>query len=104
MLVNNAGVYGPMGEIGDVDWRAWVETIEVNLLGSVLMARAVVPSMKARCRRSHYPDLRRRRHGADAAHHGLRGLKSGSGSFCRVARPWNSRPSASPSTPSRREH
>jgi len=48
VLVNNAGIYGPMGAIEDVDWREWVRAIEVNLLGSVLMARAVVPSMKAR--------------------------------------------------------
>jgi len=48
VLVNNAGIYGPMGAIEDVDWREWVRTIEINLLGSVLMARAVVPAMKAR--------------------------------------------------------
>jgi NAD(P)-dependent dehydrogenase (short-subunit alcohol dehydrogenase family) len=48
VLVNNAGIYGPMGAIEDVDWRQWVRTIEINLIGSVLMARAVVPTMKAR--------------------------------------------------------
>ena len=48
VLVNNAGIYGPMGAIEDVDWREWVRTIEINLLGSVLTARAVVPAMKAR--------------------------------------------------------
>jgi len=48
VLVNNAGIYGPMGTIDDVDWRAWVRAIEINLLGSVLVARAVVPAMKAR--------------------------------------------------------
>jgi NAD(P)-dependent dehydrogenase (short-subunit alcohol dehydrogenase family) len=50
VLVNNAGVYGPMGGIEDVDWPEWVRAIEINLLGSVLMARAVVPSMKSRRR------------------------------------------------------
>jgi NAD(P)-dependent dehydrogenase (short-subunit alcohol dehydrogenase family) len=48
VLVNNAGIYGPMGAIEEVDWREWVRTIEINLMGSVLMARAVVPAMKAR--------------------------------------------------------
>jgi len=48
VLVNNAGIYGPMGAIEEVDWHDWVHAIEVNLLGSVLTARAVVPSMKAR--------------------------------------------------------
>lgn len=46
VLVNNAGIYGPMGAIEDVDWKSWVEAIEINLLGSVLMARAVVPHFK----------------------------------------------------------
>ena len=47
ILVNNAGVYGPKGLIEDVDWAAWVKAIEVNLLGSVLMCRAVLPHFKA---------------------------------------------------------
>ena len=48
ILVNNAGVYGPMGTIEDVDWDAWVDAIRINLLGSVLVARAIVPHFKAR--------------------------------------------------------
>jgi NAD(P)-dependent dehydrogenase (short-subunit alcohol dehydrogenase family) len=46
ILVNNAGVYGPMGSIWDVDWRAWVQAIEINLFGSVLAARALVPQLQ----------------------------------------------------------
>ncbi|MGH7215417.1 MAG: SDR family NAD(P)-dependent oxidoreductase, partial [Tepidisphaeraceae bacterium] len=34
-LVNNAGVYGPMGPIESVDWDAWVQAIQVNLFGTV---------------------------------------------------------------------
>jgi NAD(P)-dependent dehydrogenase (short-subunit alcohol dehydrogenase family) len=49
-LVNNAGVYGPMGAIEDVDWQQWVRTLEINIQGSVLMARAVLPAMKLRRR------------------------------------------------------
>jgi NAD(P)-dependent dehydrogenase (short-subunit alcohol dehydrogenase family) len=48
VLVNNAGVYGPMGPIEEVDWKAWVQAIEVNLFGTVLMTRAVVPHLRAR--------------------------------------------------------
>jgi 3-oxoacyl-[acyl-carrier protein] reductase len=48
VLVNNAGVYGPMGDIADVDWAAWVDAIQINLMGSVLMARAAVNHMKSR--------------------------------------------------------
>jgi len=46
ILVNNAGIYGPMGTIDEVDWTAWVRAIEINLLGSVLLCRAVVPYMR----------------------------------------------------------
>ena len=48
VLVNNAGVYGPMGPIEDVDWTAWIKALEVNLLGSVLICRALVPHFKQR--------------------------------------------------------
>jgi NAD(P)-dependent dehydrogenase (short-subunit alcohol dehydrogenase family) len=47
-LVNNAGVYGPLGPIEEVDWRAWVEAVEINLFGSILMCRALLPHFKAR--------------------------------------------------------
>ena len=47
ILVNNAGIYGPMGVIEAVDWGQWVKAIEINLFGSVLMCRAVLPAMKA---------------------------------------------------------
>ena len=46
ILVNNAGIYGPKGLIEDVDWDEWVRAIEINLLGSVLMCRAVLPHFK----------------------------------------------------------
>jgi NAD(P)-dependent dehydrogenase (short-subunit alcohol dehydrogenase family) len=43
ILVNNAGVYGPKGRIDEVDWDEWARAIEINLLGSVLPARALAP-------------------------------------------------------------
>lgn len=48
ILVNNAGVYGPKGTIDEVDWTEWVRTIEINLLGSVLMCRHLIPHMRER--------------------------------------------------------
>ena len=47
ILVNNAGVYGPKGSIDSVDWAQWIQAININLLGSVLMCRAVVTHMKS---------------------------------------------------------
>jgi 3-oxoacyl-[acyl-carrier protein] reductase len=46
VLVSNAGVYGPLGLIEDVDWAEWVRAIEINLMGTVLACRAVVPLMR----------------------------------------------------------
>src|SRR5262245_3965717 len=48
VLVNNAGVLGPIGPLEAVDWEAWVETVTINLLGTVLMCRAVIPGMRER--------------------------------------------------------
>jgi NAD(P)-dependent dehydrogenase (short-subunit alcohol dehydrogenase family) len=48
ILINNAGVYGPKGLIEEIDWDEWVRAIEINLLGSILMCRAVLPHFKAR--------------------------------------------------------
>jgi NAD(P)-dependent dehydrogenase (short-subunit alcohol dehydrogenase family) len=45
-LINNAGVYGPMGCIEDVDWNQWIEAMQINLFGTVLMCRAVIPIMR----------------------------------------------------------
>ena len=43
ILVNNAGVYGPKGRIEDVDWEEWARAVEINLLGSILMAKTFLP-------------------------------------------------------------
>lgn len=42
-LVNNAGIYGPKGAIEDVDFAEWARAIEINLYGTVLPCRAVLP-------------------------------------------------------------
>lgn len=45
ILVNNAGVYGPIGPTHEIDWDAWVDAININLLGTVYACRAVTPAM-----------------------------------------------------------
>jgi NAD(P)-dependent dehydrogenase (short-subunit alcohol dehydrogenase family) len=47
VLVNNAGVYGPMGTIDEVDWKAWADAIAINLHGSVLACRAMLPHFRS---------------------------------------------------------
>ena len=48
ILVNSAGVYGPKGPVEDNDWAAWVQAIEIDLYGAVLLCRALVPHLKRR--------------------------------------------------------
>jgi NAD(P)-dependent dehydrogenase (short-subunit alcohol dehydrogenase family) len=45
-LICNAGVYGPKGRVEDCDWTEWVQAVEINLLGTVLCCRTVVPIMR----------------------------------------------------------
>lgn len=47
ILVNNAGVYGPKGKIEDVDWSSWTQAIEINVYGSILMCKMVLPHLKS---------------------------------------------------------
>jgi len=46
ILVNNAGVYGTKGLIEDIEWEEWVHAIEINLFGSVLMMKTLIPHFR----------------------------------------------------------
>jgi NAD(P)-dependent dehydrogenase (short-subunit alcohol dehydrogenase family) len=48
ILVNSAGVYGPKGLVEDNDWAQWVQAIEIDLFGAVLLCREIVPHLKRR--------------------------------------------------------
>jgi len=48
LLVNNAGVSGPVGDAWQVDPDDWWRAVEVNLRGVFLCSRAVLPAMTAR--------------------------------------------------------
>jgi 3-oxoacyl-[acyl-carrier protein] reductase len=45
VLVNNAGVLGPVGPLVKNDVDDWINTIEVNLIGTFLCCREVLPTM-----------------------------------------------------------
>jgi NADP-dependent 3-hydroxy acid dehydrogenase YdfG len=47
VLVNNAGVGGPLGLAWEVDSDAWWQTLEVNVRGTHLVTSAVLPGMVA---------------------------------------------------------
>lgn len=46
VLVNAAGVYGPIGPVTDIDLSEWVRALHVNLLGTLYMCHDVIPSMQ----------------------------------------------------------
>ncbi|SDO73116.1 SDR family NAD(P)-dependent oxidoreductase [Lentzea jiangxiensis] len=48
VLVNNAGVGGPIGPLWTVDEAEWVRAFEVGLFGAVRVTRAVLPSLTGR--------------------------------------------------------
>jgi len=50
LLVNNAGVVGPIGPLWEVDASDWWNAIDVNLRGILLTSRLVLPEMVARRR------------------------------------------------------
>jgi NAD(P)-dependent dehydrogenase (short-subunit alcohol dehydrogenase family) len=50
ILVNNAGIAGPVGPFQENDMTAWIQTIQVNLIGTYLCCRAVVPIMHKQSR------------------------------------------------------
>jgi NADP-dependent 3-hydroxy acid dehydrogenase YdfG len=45
ILVNNAGIAGPIAPLQESDMAAWVRTLQVNVVGTYLCCRAVLPTM-----------------------------------------------------------
>jgi NAD(P)-dependent dehydrogenase (short-subunit alcohol dehydrogenase family) len=48
LLVNNAAIPGPIGPFWETDAEQWWRTLDVNLRGAMLCARAVLPGMISR--------------------------------------------------------
>ena len=48
VLVNNAGVFGPVGSLLSYDTAAWRDVLDVNLTGQFLVAKHVIPGMVQR--------------------------------------------------------
>lgn len=46
VLINIAGVQGPIGEFVSNDYQKWIDVIRVNLLGTVQVIKAALPKMK----------------------------------------------------------
>lgn len=48
ILVNNAGIAGPVAALTDISVEEWDEVFDVNVRGTFLMCRALLPGMVAR--------------------------------------------------------
>ncbi|OGT38020.1 MAG: dehydrogenase [Gammaproteobacteria bacterium RIFCSPHIGHO2_12_FULL_37_14] len=46
VLVANAGIYGTKGPIDEIDWDEWSRAIDINLKGTVIQCRSVLPYFK----------------------------------------------------------
>ena len=47
VLVNNAAVQGPIGELDRIDWAQWSATIAIDLLAPINLCRLVLPGMRS---------------------------------------------------------
>ena len=45
ILINNAGIQGPIGQLVESDIEQWIQTIHTNLIGTYLCSRLVLPTM-----------------------------------------------------------
>jgi NAD(P)-dependent dehydrogenase (short-subunit alcohol dehydrogenase family) len=48
VLVNNAGIQGPLGAFEHADWNAWREVFEIDFFAAARFCRNVIASMKQR--------------------------------------------------------
>lgn len=46
ILINNAGVYGPFGNIEKINWDEWLKAIQINLFGPIYITRALIPHFR----------------------------------------------------------
>jgi NAD(P)-dependent dehydrogenase (short-subunit alcohol dehydrogenase family) len=51
LLVNNAGVFGPLGGVDEISWADWQRAVDTNLTGAFLCAHHAVAMMKAQAPR-----------------------------------------------------
>ncbi|MDA2917887.1 SDR family oxidoreductase [Desulfobacterota bacterium AH_259_B03_O07] len=46
VLVNNAGIYGPKGELENINSTEWIRALEINLLGTFYTCKYILSHMK----------------------------------------------------------
>jgi len=48
ILVNSAGIYGPIGPTAEIDLGEWRRAVEINLIGPLYLCQSLMPHMMAR--------------------------------------------------------
>lgn len=46
VVVNNAGVYGPIGPTDEIPWAEWLQALQINLNGTLLVCQQAMRAMK----------------------------------------------------------
>ncbi len=46
VVVNNAGVYGPIGPTDEIPWNEWLQALQINLNGTLLVCQQAMRAMK----------------------------------------------------------
>ena len=46
VLINNAGIYGPKGNIENISWKDFKKTLDINLFGSIYFVKKIIPYFK----------------------------------------------------------
>jgi len=48
ILVNAGGIQGPIGPFVDINFEDWLKNIDINLMGTILCCKSVLPTMMSR--------------------------------------------------------
>jgi 3-oxoacyl-[acyl-carrier protein] reductase len=46
IIINNAGIWGPIGKFEYCSWKKWISAININLFASIYLVKYFLPSMK----------------------------------------------------------
>jgi len=46
ILINNAGIQGPIGSFEQADWAAWREVFQINLFAAAQLCRLLIPTLR----------------------------------------------------------
>jgi len=48
ILINNAGIQGPIGPLDEVDWDVWRSVLQINFFAAARLCQLLIPGMRSR--------------------------------------------------------